>query len=95
MYQILKMRKNFLGYDKDGHPYLLLDQGVAAATSSIIAAAVTNPLEILRLRTQVREFSNIQNFFKDILLFINTFEYFNAVSHFSTSNIQLKSYFWL
>ncbi|CAG9530483.1 unnamed protein product [Cercopithifilaria johnstoni] len=52
-----KFLHNLLGYDKDGHPYLLLDQGVAAATSSIVAATLTNPLEILRLRVQVQRTS--------------------------------------
>uniref|UniRef100_A0A0R3RFL2 Mitochondrial carrier protein n=1 Tax=Elaeophora elaphi TaxID=1147741 RepID=A0A0R3RFL2_9BILA len=49
-----KFLHNLLGYDKDGHPYLLLDQGVAAATSSVVATTLTNPLEILRLRVQVQ-----------------------------------------
>ncbi|KAK6106886.1 Mitochondrial carrier family protein [Brugia pahangi] len=52
-----KFLHSLLGYDKDGHPYLLLDQGVAAATSSIVATALTNPLEILRLRAQVQRAS--------------------------------------
>ncbi|VDK76606.1 unnamed protein product [Litomosoides sigmodontis] len=52
-----KFLHSLLGYDKDGHPYLLLDQGVAAATSSIVAATLTNPLEILRLRAQVQRAS--------------------------------------
>uniref|UniRef100_A0A1I7W5E0 Mitochondrial carrier protein n=1 Tax=Loa loa TaxID=7209 RepID=A0A1I7W5E0_LOALO len=52
-----KFLHDLLGYDKDGHPYLLLDQGVAAATSSIVATTLTNPLEILRLRAQVQRAS--------------------------------------
>lgn len=51
-------RRRFLhalfGYEKEGHPYLFVDQGVAAATSSAVATTLTNPLEILRLRIQVQ-----------------------------------------
>ncbi|VDM92807.1 unnamed protein product, partial [Onchocerca ochengi] len=54
-----KFLHSLLGYEKEGHPYFLLDQGAAAATSSIVATTLTNPLEILRLRAQVLTFSNI------------------------------------
>ncbi|KAL3997180.1 Mitochondrial carrier family protein [Acanthocheilonema viteae] len=52
-----KFLHSLLGYDKDGHPYLLLDQGAAAAISSMVSTTLTNPLEILRLRAQVQRAS--------------------------------------
>uniref|UniRef100_A0A915PJK6 AAA+ ATPase domain-containing protein n=1 Tax=Setaria digitata TaxID=48799 RepID=A0A915PJK6_9BILA len=52
-----KFLHKLLGYEKEGHPYLLLDQGIAAASSSVVATTLTNPLEILRLRIQVQRAS--------------------------------------
>lgn len=73
----------------------MLDQGVAAATSSIVAATLTNPLEILRLRAQVRGFSDAQNYFEDIILSCVILLNLNLnlkLLRFYTSNIELKSH---
>uniref|UniRef100_A0A183D6U3 Mitochondrial carrier protein n=1 Tax=Gongylonema pulchrum TaxID=637853 RepID=A0A183D6U3_9BILA len=50
----------FSGYEEGSHPYLFLDQGFAAATSSLVATTLTNPLEIMRLRVQVQRATYVE-----------------------------------
>ncbi|VDN06304.1 unnamed protein product [Thelazia callipaeda] len=54
-----KFLHKLLGYEEKGHPYLFIDQGAAAAMSSVVATTSTNPLEMLRLRVQIQRASYV------------------------------------